>query len=205
MFPSHRVSPRDQVWFVHILVGDGIYANGAASRILLAKARAAQVAPGFLYFVMVVRCANHQANLVIASMVEGPAALCGALQVADVAGSLNGAVARVGLDNPKSAAHRLSCGALVRLYKYLVNDYYSDFFASLIAHVETLKFVSEPSREALALAAAGDRRAAYLEQLYGHGVVPQGLRAVLNTGFDRWSFVEVTHCSVALGLTQRVA
>ena len=188
--------PEDaEVWFVHVLVGDAVGTNVAAARMVLAKARGTLLAPGFFYFVMVVRCANHQANLVIGSVVEGQAALCGAFQTATVAGSQNAVTARVGLDSPQSAPHKLSCGALVRLYKYLVNDYYSEFFASLVAHVSTLQFQWEPDDVAVALAASADALAADLERLYGPGVVPQGLRASLNAGLDRLLFgrVEITH------------
>ena len=178
-----------EVWFVHVLVGDGIYTNGAAARVLLAKARAAPLALGVVYFIMVVKCANHQANLVIGGIVEGRAALCGAYQTVSVAGAKNAVSARVGLDNPKTAPHRLSCGAVVRLFKYLFNDYYDEFVLALTAHASTLNFVWESDGAAEALVAEGVARAAALERLYGEGVVPPGLRGLLNAGFDRWEHV----------------
>ena len=174
-----------EVWFVHVLVGDGINTNGAVARMLLADARATPVALVFRYFVMVVRCASHQANLIIGGVVEGHAALCGAHQTADVAGSENALVVRFDIDNPQRAPHRLSCGVLVRLYKYLLNDYHSEFWSSLSAHVATLEFAWEPDGAAVALGAAGDARAADLERLNGQSVVPQGLRALPNGGLDR--------------------
>ena len=73
------------MFFCHILVGDGISTNAAAARILQAKFEAAPVAPRFEYFAMVVQCANHLANLVIRSSVEGAGAKEAALQLEAVA------------------------------------------------------------------------------------------------------------------------
>ena len=183
------------LWFVHVLVGDGIGTNGAAARILLAHAKASPVAPGFLYFLMLVKCANHQANRVIGGAAEGHAALCGARQTTAVLGSPNVALAREVCDAPKTAPHRHACGTLVRLFKYLMSDYYSDFLVSLKSHVGTLEVVTEAVG-----AAEGDLRAGNLQALYGHGVVPHESRLLLNAGLDRfWNKLRSFSATASLG------
>ena len=63
-----------EVWFVHVLVGDGISTNAAAARKLLALYLQSPLAQGVRYFLLPVTCANHQCNLVVGSCVDGNAA-----------------------------------------------------------------------------------------------------------------------------------
>ena len=60
-----------QKWFAHILVGDGVATNEAAARIVLAELKRRPLEGGFRYVMLVVKCANHQANLAIGSAVGG--------------------------------------------------------------------------------------------------------------------------------------
>ena len=140
------------VCFCHILVGDGISTNAAAARILRAKYEAAPVAPRFEYFQLVVQCANHQCNLVIRSSVEGTSAKEAALQLeaaarargdrgAAAARAPNFAQARAATSTAKAEPHMQASGHIVRLYKYLMSDYFSEFRAGLVAHVDSLAFV----------------------------------------------------------------
>ena len=70
----------------------------------------------------------------------------------------------------------------MRLYKYLVNDYYSEFLSALLAVLARLECVS------VAPAAAGANFAKWqhLESLYGKGVFLEGLLSCLNCGLDVW-------------------
>ena len=59
-------------WFLfHVLVGDGIYTNNKAGRIVLAESWRVRVHEALCYLLILVVCANHQANLSLASAVQG--------------------------------------------------------------------------------------------------------------------------------------
>ena len=178
------VTDASQGWFIHVLVGDGIFTNEAAARMVLARAEASPLAPGLKYFLMLVRCANHQANLAIDSAVEGNAALCGALQTAAAGASADPAAARVragGLTaaSRASAPHRSVCANIVRLFKYLISDYYSEFYSALQQLVLRLE-VSADVEDCSANKWAG------LRTLYGEDALPEKLLNLLNAGCDRW-------------------
>ena len=61
------------MWFAHVLVGDGVSTNEAAARRLLARARVEPLGP-LRYFVAVHTCSSHQANLLAKTAVAGVAA-----------------------------------------------------------------------------------------------------------------------------------
>jgi hypothetical protein len=113
---------------IHILVGDGLNTNEAAARILLSWVRRDSLEHRLRYFVLVVKCANHQTNLSLGSAVSGRAALCGAENTLAFAGG--NFDARLQANRP-DGPHRSVCGAIVRFFKFLVSDYYSDFCANL--------------------------------------------------------------------------
>ena len=92
---------------IHCLVGDGIFTNVAAARLLWTWAAAAPVAPH--YRILVFTCSTHAANLVVRT------AICDAEQNAD--------------DSPLVA----TC---VRFFKYLMPEYAAEFVARLRAVVE---------------------------------------------------------------------
>ena len=133
---ARRGIPEDEpVYFCHILVGDGIFTNAAAARILRAKYEAAPVAPRFEYFQLVVQCANHQCNLVIRSSVEGTSAKEAALQLeavvrargdrgAAASRSPSFAQARAATSTAKAEPHMQASGHIVRLYKFLMIGYF---------------------------------------------------------------------------------
>ena len=162
-------------WLVHVLVGDGIATNFAAARIVLEQVRRRPL-DGLRYFVFALRCAAHQANLSIAAGVSGRAA---ATSASTTEAMCAGTADRDSADGPH-AAHRQVCGAIVRCFKYLINDYHVEFTGSLLALVQRLHIsAGRPD-------AATTRRWRGMEALYGSGVFPEGLLDVLNMGASRW-------------------
>jgi hypothetical protein len=93
-----------EVWVVHILVGDGVPTNLAAAKLIWASVARDPLGPRVRYFLVVVKCATHQAALTAKAAVIGSFA-------AAAGGEL----------------YRTIAGAAVRLFKYLVNDYYEEF------------------------------------------------------------------------------
>ena len=171
-------------WFVHVLVGDGVTTNEAAAKVLLAWVRKESLKFGLRYFLIVVKCSSHQTNLTLASAVSGSCALTGAAYCPSLSGVQ---LARRQAANRSDAAHRTVCGAVVRFFKFLVSDYYTDFCANLQDIVGKLA-IGEPS------AVRDEQRAksAALRQLYGDGVFPPGLLECLDGGLNDWS-----HCLTA--------
>ena len=92
-----------EVWMMHILIGDGIPTNLAAAKLVWACVVARPLAQHVRYFLFVVTCATHQAAL-----------------SAKAGGS--GAFAEAAGDQ----LYKTICGTAVRLFKYLINDYYEE-------------------------------------------------------------------------------
>ena len=82
------------VRLIHCLVGDGIFANAAAARLLRSWVAAAPVAPR--YRRLVVTCSTHAANLVVRT------AIC---------------------DDERNAGNSPLVAACVRFFKYLMPEY----------------------------------------------------------------------------------
>ena len=97
-----------EIWVIHILVGDGIPTNEAAAKLLLSCIEERELAPGTRYFLIVVKCATHQSGLSARSAVEGRAA-------AAAGGEL----------------YQIISGVTVRLFKYVICDYFEEFVASV--------------------------------------------------------------------------
>ena len=59
------ISDQDRsCWLIHVLVGDGVASNALAARRLFAMTSAAPLCDGAVqYFLVVLKCASHQANL----------------------------------------------------------------------------------------------------------------------------------------------
>ena len=95
-------------WIVHIVVGDGVPTNLKAAKHLWASITAAPFGSRVRYFLLVVKCGTHQAALSAKSGVTGSFA-------AAVGGELYKTVA----------------GTAVRLFKYIINDYYEEFCHSV--------------------------------------------------------------------------
>ena len=168
-------------WFIHILVGDGVPTNEAACKIVLAWTRTSPLPRGLRYFVISVKCASHQANLSVTAAVCGRAALAGAHNTAALGDAplLNRHMA-----NRSDSAARSVCGAIVRFFKYLVTDYYSEFLANLQEIVGQLSAGDiSPERQR-----QRDRWVG-MQSLYGDGVFPPGLLDALNGGVGEW-----VHC-----------
>jgi hypothetical protein len=72
------------------------------------------------YFLAVYKCSSHRANLAPTTAVVGAAAVAAAATGAE-------------LDREGQQPHLAVCGAAVRLYKYLINDYFDDF--SFATHI----------------------------------------------------------------------
>jgi len=176
-------TPGHAPWLVHILVGDGISTNEAAAKIMWAWVQKEPLAHGARYFIILVKCANHQANLVVASAVTGRAALEAQKNCEALAQSESPFAERPLADRSDSAA-RSVCGAIVRFFKYLASDYYSDFCANLQEIVGKLR-ARVPTQERQRQLEAWAR----LQELYGEGVFPPGLLGCLNAGLGEWA-----HC-----------
>ena len=110
-------------WVFHILVGDGVPTNGAAARVLLAWVRQCPLPARPRYFLLVVQCASHQANLVVKSTVIGNAGFVAAQHSKAFIDMPWDQRLQRGATFPGSSV----CGAFVRFFKYLVSDHYSDF------------------------------------------------------------------------------
>ena len=83
--------------------GDGIGTNDAAARVLLKHMWEFADSFGIQYFLIVILCASHQSNLVVA------AAICGGRHVKD------------------PTKNNQICAACSRFYKHLLVDYSEEF------------------------------------------------------------------------------
>ena len=156
-------------WFlVHVLVGDGIYTNNKAARIVLAESQRVPAHPALCYLLILVVCANHQANLALASAVQGKIANTVFRSVVTMQENAG--------EKPKGP-HRQVCGVAVRMAKYLINDYYSEFLANVRDWGSRLRIVPP--------AAARPQEAGKVDklyELYGERVLPKAVLAVLSNG-----------------------
>ena len=99
---------------------------------------------------MSVKCASHQVNLSVRTAVVGIPAIC-AVGNSVVAERSDALEYRKQHADTVGSPHRLVCGAVVRLAKYLVNMYYEEFLLSLTTHVARLTF-GRPAPESVASA-----------------------------------------------------
>ena len=104
------------LWFVHILVGDAVSANETAAKLLLRVFAQRPLVQGGRYFLLLVKCGTHQAALTAKSGVEGRIATAAAWA------------------NPKAPGHVTATA--VRLYKYLLADYYEQLVDSVRRRAE---------------------------------------------------------------------
>ena len=161
---------RPPIWLVHFLVGDGASSNEAAAKILLSSLRRDRLQGGVVYFLAVVKCANHQANLAVSSVVVGRAATVGASSSAPI-----------GADVTKHAGTSV-CGAITRLFKFLVSDYEAEFAANLSELAAGLRACRHSP-----VVGAERQRWEGLRELYGESVVPGPLLEILNSGLSEWA------------------
>ena len=92
-----------EIWLFHIIVGDGIATNEAAAKQLWACVEQRGLGPGIRYFLILIKCGTHQVGLTAKNAVEGRAAA--------VAGG---------------TLHQVIAGVTVRLFKYIICDYYGN-------------------------------------------------------------------------------
>ena len=178
-FAKHGASALAKPWFVHVLVADSVSANLAAAKLLIAWVDRDPLPCSLQYFLIAVKCSSHQTNLTVASTVSRRAALCGAQNAASLCEGGRPLSNRDRLDS-KNSPHGDVCGAVVRLFKFLVSDYYEDFLANLRALTR---------RRFSATAAATERERELWQrkaQLYGDSVFPPGLLDLLNGGVACW-------------------
>ena len=173
----------ERPWLIHFLVGDGIGTNEAAAKILWAWIQGMPLPCRTRYFLIVVKCASHQANLVIGSAVSGKAALVSWRS----SGLLQGSIAARPVKFSKAAPPTEVCGAIVRLFKYLMSDYYSDYLANLQVICSRLCIGEQtPHRQQQRQKWQG------LQLLYGTSVLPKELLDCLNGDLVDW-----THCPLS--------
>ena len=147
-----------ELWLIHLLIGDGIATNEKAGKILWACIAQQQLSPGARYFLLVLKCATHQTGLSAKSSVIGRAAATGA-----GGGEL----------------YKTITGVAVRLFKYVICDYFEEFVFSVREWV-VQKLVVQSAEEAEDVAATGAAKA--LQRLYTEHVVPQDMLRLWNNG-----------------------
>jgi hypothetical protein len=101
--------PQADIWLFHILVGDGIATNDAAAKRLWACLQERGLGPRVRYFLLVIVCGTHQVGLTAKAAVTGRAAAAAA----------------------RGLLHEDIAGVTVRLFKYLINDYFEEFVFSI--------------------------------------------------------------------------
>ena len=147
---------RKEVFFVHIIIGDGIATNEAAAKILNAL-RVQGAFAGVRYMLLLGKCGTHQSALSAKHGVVGRAAA--------------GAAASAG----EGKEFEDVVATATRLFKYLVPDYYEDIKSSAEAwvrdHVDIVPF--QP--HAASSASDGQPSAANLQLLYTKRVIPDAL------------------------------
>ena len=143
-------------WVLHILLQDGINTNMAAAAALRKVVSDTPLGQRVRYFVVAMTCAAHTANLATGSVVQGVAA-----EIGDVC---------------KSALHLTIGGTAVRLYKYLLSDYWEEFVASTRGWVDrTLVVLSSDHRNA-----AHEDYMRRLQELYTPHVISDRCRRLFN-------------------------
>ena len=151
-------STEPETWLFHIIVGDGIATNEAAAKFLWSCMQQRGLGRGTRYFLLLIKCGTHQVGLTAKSAVVGrAAAVAGGKLYQDIA------------------------GVCVRLFKYLICDYYDEFVFSAhewaLRHLEVLP-QSRSDAESQAETARN-------HSLYTAHVVPDEMVALWNNGLHR--------------------
>ena len=189
-------NPTGEVWFWHVIVGDGVSSNGRAGRIIATHARDSPPGAGRIhYFLMVIVCAVHMGNLVTKNAVHGPAALLGVRESKAVRCTDDPAAARKEAMGSKSLPFKAT-KVIVQLYKYLVPQYYDEFYGGLQQAVAQFMVLHRlPQSRAAhcaglpqALAAAA-QCADNLRKLYGPRVLPDDVLACCSGGLQPMAYI----------------
>jgi len=146
-------APGSRLKVVHLVTGDGVPTNMAAARRLFQSFRGD---PLIDYHLLVWQCASHQTNLVV------QVAICGRL-----------------LADPLNA--NALCVTCSRLFKYLINDYFEEFSASLRVYVSEACELVEANEADLK---QHRKRVADLVALYGPEVLPEELLQLYNVSLS---------------------
>ena len=132
------------------LLGDGIFTNVAAARLLWSWVQAERVAP--CYRLLTFTCSTHAANLVVRSAI-----------------TLDGHGRHADPDQQPLVA---TC---VRFFKYLMPEYASDFVVRLRDYIASnIQIISDAPHPEF------DKHWDGLQELYGKRILPDRLRKVLN-------------------------
>ena len=154
------------IWICMILVGDAIPTNEAAAKGLWSAIAETPLGGRSRFFLAMFKCLVHQAALSAKSAVCGPAAALG--------------------DTTGNALHEALPGVMVRLYKYLLCDYYEEFIQSTRDWVlRSLQLVPHGSSSA-----DGQRQVAQMRALYGEHVISNECLRLFNNGLNLSHIVE---------------
>jgi hypothetical protein len=154
--PGENVTVR----VLHLVTGDAVNTNENACKRLLHHFLSQASSLGIRYSLVCVKCASHQANLIV------QVAICGEVMANPI-------------DN------NLLCGTCSRLFKHLMPDYLEDFAANLRTHVLSKLHLRHDEEGCQ----AGLHRSRQLQQLYGQGVLPQRLLELLNGAVEKLEHV----------------
>ena len=116
-----KAAASSETLLLRIIVGDGINTNAAAARQLLACIVAEPLAPHVRYLLVVVKCASHQACLTVEAFTEG--------YIAKLAGG---------------ALYKRLTGTAVRLFKYILCDWFEEVCNAVERWVSKTLTVLEP-------------------------------------------------------------
>ena len=154
--PGRRGAAPVVIWLVHCMIGDGIATNEATAKIVWALFRNLRTHNHrkVRYFLLLGKCGTHQSALSAKNGVEGNVAAASA----------------------KDNTYKGVTENAVRLFKYLVPEYFEDFRTSILTWVrKTVVVMWESEAESFQ---AGQLQAARLRQLYTAHVIPDKLLAL---------------------------
>ena len=149
-----------QIWLLMVLVGDAIPTNEAAATGLWSAIAQKPLGGKLRFFLAMLKCLVHQAALTVKSAVCGQAAALG--------------------DTTGNNLHEATPGVMVRLYKYLLCDYYEEFIQSTREWVlRSLQLLPHGNGNA-----AGQRQVAQMRALYGNHVISDECLRLFNNGLN---------------------
>jgi len=149
------------------MIDDGINTNNAAAKRLWGCLQERGLGPRVRYFLAVIVCGTHQTGLAARGAVTGRAAAAAA----------------------RGKLYEDIAGVTVRLFKYLINDYFDEFVFSINDWVVRELKVLQPHSADAADAHAHQAAIQKLQTLYTEHVLPDELVALWNNGLHRLSHV----------------
>ena len=132
----------------HVVIGDGVSTNEAACKIVFDHMQSKTT--GFMYNMFVMRCASHQANLVVQTAICGP-----------------------GVSHKELDGHPLLV-CCSRLFRHLMPEMVEGFSRRLFSYIENTASVRSAATVTLEQKEAANRTKA-LQSLYGREVLPDRL------------------------------